>query len=100
MPILLQQKPLPDLQAKEIRAWLDHPAAQLFRNYIAAKANEATVHVGNLTISREIDENEDASEHIQVARKLEDFIELIDMVRGSEYKFEVAEIVNKQVTPS
>lgn len=89
--IQLQRNPLPSPQADAIRKWLDMPAALEFQRYLSAISAEATANAGNCLLERdEPDSKQQRKDHTEMAFRLDGINNLIDEMRGPDYKFEVA----------
>lgn len=101
--IHLVPKPLPELQAKQIRDWINLPAARLFRDVIAQMAMACSANGANEAIQGEDGDLaiENAKIEYQKAVTANNLLKLMAEMQDPQYEFQHFDIGPKPaITPT
>lgn len=88
--ITVIQHPLPSPDSKEIRDWLNLPAARKFQDYLASLAAKHTADAGNHLIDGEQSSPAEAEKCAVMAREYVAANKIIDEIRSSEHTIQPA----------
>lgn len=94
----LQNQLLPEDQVKQIREWLQNPAAQIFANWLSNQCAGHAAEAGNKMVDGSDSDEVDAKGEALIARQYLNAFNIMKNVLQKDFKFQVVTFKEKPLS--